>query len=250
MTKFWADAKVPVEAVYIGSDPVFKETDPTDFYIQDETLHWVDRVGGYRGGISVEHILASTESNAEWRQKARDLVRAHQSRAAQPAPASRAEMIEKVEKALMGLMVDKSVAEYVVDAIHPELKPLPAPVEPVKTAGQERADARIPLDAIAEANPHLINIRCGEATRSIAAHSSSDGEYGRSLLRKVLAEEVDSALAARDTAHAGELVALRERCAEAATDVLEVQGARDSYLDKPVTAIRAVPLTAAPEARP
>lgn len=60
-TKFWPDAKVPEGAVYIGSDPVAKDNDPTDFYIVDGTLYWADKTGPGCGGLQTARFHRHNE---------------------------------------------------------------------------------------------------------------------------------------------------------------------------------------------
>lgn len=213
------------------------QCDLYDLYLADDLACL-----GYDVGKATIHTV---EDLLSWGGLASELIRAHQSRAAQPAPAmSREQMIDAVSNvlsnygAVLPSRAYRQFKEDVVDTLHPELKPKPAPVEPVKTETPEEMAERFIQPS---EDRHYIVKRNG-----VAFGVSAGYEAIRAILAAIIREAQASALAAiaaRDTAHAADLGNLRERCAVAGDE------ARRKGYDVG-THIRNVSLTAAPEARP
>lgn len=220
---YWADACEHPIGSYVGSFRA--EVGRCDVYLfQDSISEQVCIRWGANKNMQTHRNLSDIAADIYGCFASRAMKVINESRAAQPAPAmTRSAMIEAMARKMSKQIIDYSIWDDAHENFRRECReaaelgllesgaiqplPKPAPVEPVKTEGM----------ALVERCDHQPD-------------------------RYDLVSEIDALLAARDTAHAAELEALRERCVMAGDE------ARRKGYDVG-THIRNVPLTAAPEAK-
>lgn len=217
--KFWPEARVPADSTYIGSFTLDGMRCDLHATTDDAGLLFAQAINPSIIRPDGAYHFAENRAAAE-------ILRAHLAKqSAQPAPAmSREQMREVGEQAYKQLLesgedvTDGQIIECIIDALHPELKPKPAPVEPVKTAGEAMVEWYY------------------------------DGEPLSDRLE--LVKKIDFVLAARDAAHQTAMVEqahthlmaladFQNRCAEMMENDYHYRGLAIAIRNLPLTAPKA-----------